>query len=68
MLALIEKGFMTGPGVTSGAGADDTRSHLTRRDLDADTLQDMFDFEHLLSLNTAIGIALPPTNDCTPAP
>jgi hypothetical protein len=36
--------------------------------LDADTLEDMFDFEHSPSLNTGVGIALPPTNDCTPAP
>jgi hypothetical protein len=59
---------MTGPGVASRDGADDTRPHLTRRDLDADSLEDMFDFEHAPSLNTAVGISLPPTNDCTPAP
>jgi len=68
VLALIEKRFMTAPTVAAGDAADDARPHLTRRDLDADTLEDMFDFEHSPSLNTAVGIALPPTNDCTPAP
>jgi len=62
------KPFVTGPRMATGAGAGDTRPHLTRRDLDADTLEDMFDFERSPSLNTAVGIALPPTNDCTPAP
>ena len=68
VLALIEKRFMTGSAGASGNAADGTRPHLTRRDLDADTLEDMFDFEHSPSLNTPVGIALPPTNDCTPAP
>jgi phospholipase C len=68
VLALIEKRFMTGPRMATGDSAADTRPHLTRRDLDADTLEDMFDFEHSPSLNTTVGIALPPTNDCTPAP
>jgi phospholipase C len=64
VLALIEKRFMTG----SAGAADGPRPHLTRRDLDADALEDMFDFEHSPSLNTTVGMALPPTNDCTPAP
>jgi hypothetical protein len=68
VLALIEKRFMTGSVGASGGCADGTRPHLTRRDLDADTLDDMFDFEHSLSLNTPVGIALLPTNDRTPAP
>jgi phospholipase C len=66
VLALIEKRFMTAPAVAAG-DAGDARPHLTRRNLDADTLEDMFDFEHSPSLNTTVGIALPPTNDCTPA-
>jgi phospholipase C len=66
VLALIEKRFMTAPAVAAG-DAGDARPHLTRRDLDADTLEDMFDFEHSPSLNTTVGIALPPTNDRTPA-
>ena len=57
MLALIEKRFLT----TSG-----TRQHLTLRDEYANTLEDMFDFSHSLSLNTVLTEALPPVNDCTP--
>jgi phospholipase C len=68
VLALIEKRFMTGSAGASSNSADGTRPHLTRRDLDADALEDMFDFEHSPSLNTPVGIALPSTNDCTPAP
>jgi phospholipase C len=74
LLALIEKRFMT-----SGAAlhlvadrdgdADDvdlSRPHLTRRDLFANTLEDMFDFDRSPSLATEVGSALPPTQDCTP--
>jgi phospholipase C len=75
LLALIEKRFMT-----AGAGhdvarrhdeddhddVDAARPHLTNRDLFADTLEDMFDFDDVPSLNTKVGSALPPVNDCTP--
>lgn len=66
ILALTEKVFMT----PAGRGDDDedaaSRPHLTRRDQHASTLEDMFDFERSPSLNTSIGQALPPANDCTP--
>ena len=55
LLALIEKRFMSGV-------------HLTRRDQYANDLESMFDFDHSPSLNTAVGAAQPPQNDCTPVP
>lgn len=67
ILALIETVFMTPPGTHS---EDDdvvaARPHLTKRDLHASTLEDMFDFNASPSLNTRIGAALPPAQDCTP--
>jgi len=57
MLALIEKRFLT---------TDHGRLHLTARDQFADPLEDMFDFNQSPSLNTSVGIAAPPVNDCTP--
>jgi phospholipase C len=59
LLAFIEKRFLN---------LDDTdeRLHLTKRDLHADTFEDLFDFEHSPSLNTPVGQALLPTSDCTP--
>jgi hypothetical protein len=68
ILALIEKIFMTTGPVQDGQDedSDDGRPHLTKRDLHANTLVDMFDFTHSPSLNTKIGIAPPPTVDCTP--
>ena len=57
LLALIERRFLTINGV---------RLHLTKRDQFADPLEDMFDFNHSPSLTTAVGLALPPSNDCTP--
>jgi phospholipase C len=65
LLALIEKVFMH----SSNDGdhdADDVRPHLTRRDLHANTLEDLFDFDESPSLHTAIGTAAPPAQDCTP--
>jgi phospholipase C len=61
VLALIEKRFMV-PFNQDG----DNHPHLTRRDQFADTLEDMFDFENSPSLNTTIGAAGPPANDCGP--
>jgi phospholipase C len=68
ILALIEKVFMTTGSVedTDDEDSDDGRPHLTKRDLHANTLIDMFDFTHSPSLNTQIGIAPPPVQDCTP--
>ena len=59
LLAFIEKRFLS---------FDDEvgRLHLTKRDQHAHTLEDMFDFEDSPSLNTPVGQALPPANDCTP--
>jgi len=53
LLALIEKRFMPG-------------TYLTKRDQYANDLEDMFDFENSPSLNTQVGSAEPPQNDCTP--
>ncbi len=63
ILALIEKIFMS----SETSDDDDSRPHLTRRDLHANTLEDMFDFTNSPSLNTRLGVALPPAQDCTPA-
>lgn len=54
MLALIEKRWMNG-------------QHLTKRDQYANTLEDLFDFDHSPSLNSPVGQAQPPQHDCTPA-
>ncbi len=53
ILALIEKRFLNG-------------AHLTARDANAESLEDLFDFDHSPSLNTTVGSAGPPANDCTP--
>jgi len=63
VLALIEKRFMVPFGHDGDA---DDRPHLTRRDQFADTLEDMFDFANSPSLNTQVGTAAPPVNDCGP--
>jgi phospholipase C len=57
ILALIERRFLTLNGV---------RYYLTKRDEYANPLEDMFDFTHSPSLNTPVGQALPPVDDCTP--
>jgi phospholipase C len=57
LLALIEKRFLNSSG---------TPLHLTKRDASANDLESMFDFTHSPSLNTAVGQAQPPVNDCTP--
>jgi hypothetical protein len=58
---------MTAP-ITSDQDNDDeaARPHLTKRDQHASTLEDMFDFNHSPSLNTTVGVVLPPAQDCTP--
>jgi phospholipase C len=61
VLALIERRFMV-----PFDGDGDNHPHLTRRDQFADRLEDMFDFENSPSLNTTIGMAGPPVNDCGP--
>jgi phospholipase C len=59
LLALIEKRFFP-------TDDSDVRPHLTLRDLHADSLEDLFDFEQSPSLNTPVGQAAPPAVDCTP--
>jgi phospholipase C len=67
ILALIETIFMTPAGSTQGDDDDETEHpHLTKRDQHANKLLDMFDFNKSPSLNTKIGVALPPAQDCTP--
>jgi len=61
VLALIERRFMV---PFNGLAQD--RPYLTGRDQFANTLEDMFDFENAPSLNTKIGTAAPPINDCGP--
>lgn len=72
ILAFIEKRFMSSG---SNDGDDDsgdrdnrevTRQFLTKRDKHAHTLEDMFDFDGSPSVNTAITLAAPPAQDCTP--
>jgi phospholipase C len=58
ILAFIEKRFLN----TTGSPL-----HLTQRDANANTLEDLFDFAHSPSLNTSVGTAAPPATDCTPA-
>jgi phospholipase C len=64
LLALVEKRFMTTD--ADGDRDDRPRPHLTRRDQHADTLEDMFDFDHSPSLATPVTQAAPPAVDCTP--
>ncbi|HKD82539.1 MAG TPA: alkaline phosphatase family protein [Candidatus Angelobacter sp.] len=71
ILALIETIFMTPASVKPqhGDGDDDDLAphpHLTLRDQFANPLLDMFDFNTSPSLNTRIGQAAPPAQDCTP--
>ena len=61
LLALIEKRFLP-------KGAGGAPAHLTKRDAHADTLEDLFDFEHAPSRDVAIGSAAVPSDDCTPHP
>src|SRR5215471_10115109 len=65
LLALIEKAFMSAGEDGDQDGAD-SRPHLTKRDQHANTLEDLFDFDKSPSLNTTVGVAAPPAQDCTP--
>ena len=74
ILALIEETFMTPDTLQDGDGdhdrddEDNVSNHpfLTKRDQSANALLDMFDFNRSPSLNTPIGTANPPLDDCTP--
>jgi phospholipase C len=57
LLAMIEKRFLS---------TSTSTVHLTKRDQYANDLEDLFDFDTSPSLNTAVGAAEPPQNDCTP--
>jgi phospholipase C len=57
LLALIERRFLTFNGVTV---------HLTARDTNANSLEDLFDFDHSPSLTTPLRHAGLPAHDCTP--
>jgi hypothetical protein len=65
LLALIEKAFMTTDENGDQDGVD-SPPHLTKRDQHANTLEDLFDFDKSPSLNTPVGVAAPPAQDCTP--
>jgi phospholipase C len=58
ILAFIEQRFLAPDGQAP--------LHLTLRDQNANTLQDLFDFNHSPSLNTPLTQAAPPADDCTP--
>ncbi len=59
LLAFIEKRFLS-----TGNGQ---HQFLTERDKNANTLEDLFDFQTAPSLNTPVGQpAAPPATDCTP--
>ena len=71
ILAFIETVFMTpsAPAATDDDQGDDdapAHPHLTKRDQFANPMFDMFDFNNAPNMNTQIGRALPPANDCTP--
>ncbi len=59
LLAFIETRFLN-------PGNGQPHLHLTGRDLHANPLLDMFDFNHSPSLNTTLTQAAPPAQDCTP--
>ena len=69
ILAFIEKRFLSTDATNGGDDEDNaevTRQFLTLRDKHAHTLEDLFDFDGSPSLNTAITLAAPPAQDCTP--
>jgi hypothetical protein len=59
LLALIEKRFLP-------TGDNGKHLHLTRRDENANPLEDLFDFDRSPSLDTTLTQAAPPVTDCTP--
>jgi phospholipase C len=67
MLAFIERRFLSVHKDGDGDREDQAQhQHLTKRDEQASTLEDMFDFDNSPSMNTLVGLALPPAVDCTP--
>jgi hypothetical protein len=59
MLALIEARFLGGG--ARGDGDGDERTHLTRRDAHASTLEDLFDFDAAPSRDAMVPAAPPPS-------
>ena len=55
LLALLEKRFLSRDG-----DDEDERPHLTARDLHANTLEDLFDFDRVPSLDAQVLLAPPP--------
>ncbi len=71
LLAFIEKRFLTEAvgdrdGDNDGDDHGVTRLHLTKRDENANTLEDMFDFDRSPSAGIAISPVAGPAQDCTP--
>jgi phospholipase C len=69
ILAFIEKRFLSSASSSLDGNEDSdeiTRQFLTKRDKHAHTLEDMFDFDNSPSTNTAVTVAAPPAQDCTP--
>ncbi len=56
------------PASEDGEEGEESRPHLTRRDLHANPLEDLFDFEAAPSLQTKVGRAALPADDCSPLP
>lgn len=66
ILAFIEKRFLTFPSGQNSQGGDFIRFHLTQRDLHANPLEDLFDFDDSPSFSTPIIPVPGPSQDCTP--
>ena len=64
LLAFIEERFLNDEATAGGAG----RLHLTRRDQNASTLEDAFDFDNAPSLHTSVIAAQPPVTSCAAGP
>jgi phospholipase C len=68
LLALIEKRFLAKDDGDKKHGGKKTIPHLTRRDANADTLEDLFDFDGSPSLGVPVLPVPGPAVDCTPPP
>ena len=69
ILAFIEARFLSSASADFDDDAEDGRvahQFLTKRDKHAHTLEDLFDFDNSPSASTAVTVAAPPTQDCTP--
>ena len=66
ILAFIEARFLNSSSTSSGDDSEVAHQFLTKRDKRAHTLQDLFDFDNAPSATTAVTVAAPPAQDCTP--